>query len=104
MFVRAIVFGATSLVPCNTIPLWDEWSLLPIVVDCGSGRLRTSKATVDPIAVRLEPFPPEIPLRRINKELVGMVFSTLLSTVVDFNVMLDGTYVLDLLINKFKVR
>ena len=49
MFVRAIiVFGATSLVPCNTIPLWDEWSLLLVVVDCRSGRLRTSDSTVDP--------------------------------------------------------
>ena len=54
----------------------------------------------DPVTVRLEPFPPKVPLHGFNKELVGMVFGTFLSTIVNFNVMLDGTDILDLLTEK----
>ena len=100
VFVRAVFFGATALVPCDTVPLWDERSFLPTVVDCRSGRLRTSKAAVDPTTVRLKPFPPEVPLYSINKELVGMILSSLFSTIVDFDVMLDGTYIFDLFIEQ----
>ena len=53
---------------------------------------------MDPVTVRLEPFPPEVPLYCINKVFVGMILSSLFSTIVDFDVMLDGTYILDLFI------
>ena len=100
MLVRAVFFGATAFVPCDAVPLRDEWSLLPIVVDCWSGRSRTSKAVVDPVTVRLEPFPPEVPLYSINKVFVGMILSSFFSTIVDFNVMLNGLYVLYLFIEQ----
>ena len=100
MLVRAILFGATALVPCDTVTLWDEWSLLPIVVDCWSGRFRTSKAVVDPVTVRLKPFPPEISRYSINKVFVGMILSSFFSTVVDFDIMLYGPYVLDLFVEQ----
>ena len=44
VFVRAVFFGATALVPCDTVPLWGERSFLPrewtasdLQGCCGSG-------------------------------------------------------------------
>ena len=55
---------------------------------------------MDPVTVRLKPFPPEVSLYNINKKFVGMILSSLFGTIVDFNVMLDGAYIIDLFIEQ----
>lgn len=70
------------------------WILLPNLVSKQVTSSSVFSDAVDPITVRLEPFPPEIPLRRIDKELVGMVVGTFFSSV-HFDVMLNSADILD---------
>ena len=54
MFVRTVVFGTATLVPCHTVPLGD---ISGLAFDCTSGGATATRKTFgNSISIRFKPF------------------------------------------------